>query len=150
MTTVAASIKHGAIACDRQLTYLSTVKLQGTTKILQFPESFVDKFFGAKKGFIGFSGNADVWGDVVGWITTGEGKPPKCKNIEFLVLTDQGLYHATTLTNWMELPEKHWSIGSGCTYALTALDMGKTPLEACKAAGKRDTATGMGYKNYTL
>lgn len=151
LTTVAASKKFGAIACDRQLTYKESIKMQSSSKILELPSPFVEKYFGAKKGFVGYAGNADIWSDVVSWIVLGtEGKVPKCKGIEFLCLTDVGLYHATTLTNWLELTDKHWSIGSGCPYAIAAMDNGADPLAACKAAGKRDVMTGMGYKNYTL
>jgi hypothetical protein len=150
MTTVAVSTKFGAMACDRQFTYMGSTKMRGATKVMEIPEASALKVFDVKKAFLGFSGNADVWTNVVTWFYTLDDKPPRCKNIEFLLLHEGGIYHGTNLTNWFLITEPHFAIGSGYSHALTAMDMGATPLEAVKAAAKRDAMTGMGYKNYEL
>lgn len=124
---------------------------KGGFKVLTLPENTATQLFGVKKGFVGFCGNADVWGDVVAWLTTLDGKPPKTKgDVEFLMLNDQGIYHATNMNNWMKIEEPHFSIGSGMQFAMAAMDAGKTPMEAVKLASKRDRSTGMGFKEYSL
>lgn len=108
--------------------------------------------FGVKKAHIGFSGNADIWGQVVSWFSLGgECKPPSCKKIEFLMLTDKKqIYYGSSLSNWMLIPEKHFAIGSGCNFAMGAMSGGQTPLNAVKVASKHDIMTGMGFKEYSF
>ena len=38
--------------------------------------------------------------------------------------------------------DKHYALGSGSPYAITAMDLGCSAVEAVKMAGKRDTCTG--------
>lgn len=147
MTTIAASRTHKNIACDLQFTHASGLKFKGNSKILTVPEPVAKQMFGSSKVFIGFCGNADVWGNIVSWILCPEGKQPRCKDIEFLALTgDNKLYHGTNLNNWLRLDVPHFSIGSGMQYAMGAMESGKPPKEAIKAASKYDIHTGMGVK----
>lgn len=136
------------MACDLQFTK-GNIKLKGVTKILELGEDVCKEMFNCKSALMGFSGNADVWGEVVGWFTDISEKPPKCRGIEFLLLTNtKKLYHGSNLRNWMLLPDKHFAIGSGCDFAIAAMTSGKTPLEAVKIASKHDANTGLGFKEY--
>jgi hypothetical protein len=107
--------------------------------------------FGVEKAYIGFSGSADEWPDVVSWFANPTKRQPKCSAIEFILLTDEKkIYHATNMRNWLEIVEPHFAIGSGMQYAIAAMESGKTPIEACKVASKFDRNTGLGYKQYKL
>ncbi len=125
--------------------------MRGATKVLTLEGEIPKALFGVNKAFVGFAGNADVWADAIGWFHNPEDKPPKLKGIEFLMLTDKKqIFHGTNLRNWMLLSEKHFSIGSGMPYALAAMSVGKTPLEAVKVASKHDVNTGLGFLEYTM
>lgn len=138
------------MACDLQFTK-GNIKFKGSTKIIELDGDIVKEMFNCKRALLGFAGNADVWGEVVSWFYTPDEKPPKCRGIEFLLLTDKKqLYHGSNLRNWMLLPEKHFAIGSGCDFAIAAMSAGKSPVEAIKIASKHDSGTGMGYKDYKL
>lgn len=45
---------------------------------------------------------------------------------------------------------KHYAIGSGALFALTAMDMGATAEEAVRMAAKRDTCTGGTIRTFKL
>ena len=152
MTTIAASTVYNSIACDLQFTYGGHTKFKGSTKVLTLENKLIQDMFGVNKAHIGFSGNADAWGQIVSWFSLGgEGKPPPCKKIEFLMLTDKKqIFHATNLQNWILIPEKHFSTGSGCNFAMGAMTAGFTPIEAVKTASKHDVMTGMGFKQYSF
>jgi ATP-dependent protease HslVU (ClpYQ) peptidase subunit len=150
MTTVAVSHKLGSIACDLQFSHYAGVTFKGATKVLKLSDEVASDMFSAEKAYVGFAGNADIWGNVVTWFTMYEGKPPQCKGIEFLLLTEQGIWYGTNMTNWLQIKEPHFAIGSGMQFAMAAMEIGKTPIEACRIAGKYDSATGLGYKEYSL
>lgn len=146
MTTIAVNRKM--MAADKQFTHASGMKLIGRTKIIEVP---LPEMFGAKRAFIGFSGNADVWGNIVGWLHDPTEKPPKCRDIEFLMLTDKGsIMHGTNMTNWIEICQPHCAIGSGMQYAQGAMAAGKSPIEAVKVASKHDAMTGMGFNKLIM
>jgi len=151
LTTIAVSVSHGAMACDLQMTYGMSTKMKTSSKILELDGDVCRQLFNCDKALMGFSGNASMWGAVVGWLSTMDGKPPKLKDIELLVLTsDKQILHSNSLTSWVGLKDKSFAIGSGGPYALAALDMGKTPKEAVAVACKRDVFSGMGVKSYTI
>ena len=109
--------------------------------------------FNVDKVLIGFSGNADAWGKYVTWFYDNpfENKPPKAKDIEFLMITSKHqIYWGSNMNNWMLLPQDHWAIGSGCQFAIAAMDTGKSPKEAIKIASKYDLHTGMGCRVYNI
>ena len=151
MTTIAASTSNRAIACDLQFTK-GNHKFKGSSKILSLEGSVPQNMFGVNKAFIGFSGDASAWGSIVSFFALGaEGKPPKCKNIEFLMLTDRNqMHHSMDLCNWMYIPEKHFAIGSGSDFAIGAMSAGSTPKEAVVLASKHDIHTGLGCKVYSI
>lgn len=149
MTTIAAN--KNSIACDLQFTHSSGLKFKGKSKILKLSTEMSESLFGADKAFIGFCGSGDTWGNVVHWLIVPEGKPPRCRDIEFLALdSNKNIYHGTNLSNWMIIAEPFFSIGSGMQYAIGALTAGKTPKEAIKVASKHDPMTGMGFHEYTI
>jgi len=149
MTTIA--VNRTSIACDRQFTYNGNVKMQGKTKIFDVSPDVCKEFFNTDRMLIGFAGDAGEWGDVVNYLCDPSGKVPRIKGIELLALTGKReILYATSLTDWMKIEDKVWAIGTGMQYALGALHLGKTPLEACKVASKFDVSTGMGFKEYTL
>jgi hypothetical protein len=139
------------MACDLQFNHSGGIKFKGKTKIIELSKAVAKELFGCNKAFIGFAGNADVWGEVVAWFAKPDDKPPKMKGIELLMLTDEGkLYHGTTTTNWMLLDEPYFSIGSGMHLAIAAMAVGSTPADAVKVAAKHDPNTGCGVKVYNL
>lgn len=141
MTTIA--VDKNMMAGDRQFTHHSGMKMLGTTKVYEVP---LPDLFDAKRAFIGFCGNADMFGPIIGWLHSPEGKPPRMKGVEMLLLTDKGrIMHGTTLHNWLEIKDKHYAIGSGMTFAQAAMACGKSPIEAVKVASKFDPNTGMGF-----
>ena len=147
MTTIACN--GTSLACDLQFTYGGHTKFKGKTKVLPLEGKVCEDVFGTKRAYIGFSGNADAWGKVINWFSDPSGKPPKCSGLEFLMLNDKKqIFHGTSVTNWMLIPEKHFAVGSGMQFALAAMTAGKTPLEACKVASKHDPMTGMGFIEY--
>jgi ATP-dependent protease HslVU (ClpYQ) peptidase subunit len=146
MTTIAAN--KLMMAGDRQFTHNSGMKLLGKTKILQVP---LPEIFDCKKAIIGFAGNAEIWGDIVAWLHSPEGKAPRCRDIEFLMLQNGGkLFHATNMQNWLEIKDPFYAIGNGMQYAQAAMASGKDPYEACKIASKYDPMTGLGFNKITL
>lgn len=151
MTTIAASTSARAIACDLQFTR-GNHKFKGSSKILSLEGSVPQSMFGVNKAFIGFAGNASAWGAIVSFFALGaKGNPPKCKNIEFLMLTDKNqMHHSLDLRNWIYIPEKHFAIGSGSDFAIGAMSAGKTPKEAVVLASKHDIHTGLGCKVYSI
>lgn len=136
------------MAADRQFTHGSEMKLLGRTKIIEVP---LPELFSCKRAFIGFAGNADIWGTIVGWLHDPTTKPPKCREIEFLMLTDRGtIMHGTNMVNWLEICQPYFAIGSGVQYAQAAMSCGKTPIEAVKIASKHDAMTGMGFNKLIM
>ena len=149
MTTIATNGK--SMACDLQATHSGGIKFKIETKVIELPPKTAKDLFGVKKAFVGFCGSVDAWGEIHGWFYVPEGKPPKCRGIEMMMLTDKGeIYHATNMTNWTLIKEKQFAIGSGMQFAVAAMDSGKTPLESVKVASKFDPNTGMGFKEYNL
>lgn len=138
------------MACDRQYTYSGTTKFLGAPKIVVLEKERSLELFGMPKTLIGFAGSADVWGQVMSFLIGQEDKLPKLRDIDFLMMNANGIYHGTNFKNWMLLNEKHFSIGSGMSFALAAMESGKTPLQACRVASRYDLGTGMGFKEYKL
>jgi hypothetical protein len=133
------------------MTYRGNLKMKTKTKVLALSGTVPQQMFGVDKAFIGFAGNADDWGEVVAWFSDPSTKPPRCRGIEFLMLTDKKkMYHATNLKNWMEIPDKHFAIGSGMNFAIASMTLGKSPKEAVLVASKHDLGTGMGVLEYSF
>jgi hypothetical protein len=149
MTTIAAN-RH-SIASDLQYTHASGMKMKGGSKIYKIPEASALKLFNVKVAYVGFCGNADKFADVIAWLSEPSENYPKTKGLEMLMLTeDHRIWHGTTVTNWMEILEPHFAIGSGMHFAQSAMACGKTPKEAVHIASKYDPSTGQGVKEFKL
>jgi hypothetical protein len=139
------------MAGDRQFTHNGGMKMLGKTKIYEIPESSAMSIFDTKRVFVGFCGNADNFATAVGWLHLPEGKPPKVKDIEMLLLNDKGqIFHATNLVNWMRICSPFYSIGSGMHFAQAAMAAGKDPYEAVKIASTLDPSTGMKFNKLEM
>lgn len=138
------------MAGDKQFTH-NGMKMLGKTKIFEIPTLSCKELFGVGRAFVGFAGNADNFYIAQQWLETPDKKVPKLRGIEMLMLTDQGkIYHASQFENWMELGHKHYAIGSGMYYAISAMECGKNPYEAVKVASKYDPNTGMQYNKLVM
>ncbi len=156
MTTIAVSKSTGehsaSIACDLQMTYGGNIKMKTTSKIMELKQDVSQHLFNTDKVFVGFSGNATGWGNAVSWFLDPSQKPPNLGNsVEMVALTDKGaILHSTSLRTWIPIKDQHFAIGSGMPFALSALELGKTPKEAVLFASKRDAYSGMGVKSYSF
>lgn len=126
--------------------------MRTATKILELKQDVSQHLFNSNKSFVGFSGTAAGWGNAVAWFIDPSQKPPNLGNsVELIALTEEGdILHSTNIRVWTPVKEKHFAIGSGMPFALSALELGKTPKEAVLFASKRDAFTGMGVKEYTM
>lgn len=150
MTTIA--VDKTMMAGDRQFTHSGGYRFQGKTKIYDLPEDSAKTLFNRKRVFMGFSGDAGEIGDVVNWLYTLDGKPPRLRNLEIVCLLDNKeiLTSCQRLDNWIVVTGKYHAIGSGAQFALGALEQGATPYDAVKTAMKFDANTGMGLTKLTL
>ena len=137
------------MACDLQATK-GTAKFMTSTKIIELEGEKAEKLFNTKRVLIGHSGLQNDFGRVMTFLFTENGKPPRIRDSDFLLLCKEGIFHSSDFEGWNKVEEKSFSIGSGSHFALGALASGATPLEACKIAGKKDIYTGIGYKEYIL
>ena len=145
ITTIAAN--KFEIASDLQFTHHTGHKFKGSTKI---HEMYSPRLY-PKPFYVGFCGGAQVCQQVVQWLSDPTDKPPKVSNAEFLILTqDKKMFTFNNPTNWLEIKEPYYAIGSGMQYAAGAMAAGKSPLEAVKIAAKHDNNTGMGYKTFSF
>lgn len=137
MTTIA--VNKVMIAGDRRFTKDGMI-LTGRTKIHEVPGTV----FGTKRAFVGFSGRADQIGNAVSYLYDPMGtKPPRLRDTEMVVLLpNKCILHAQSLSEFTEITDKFFAIGSGCQYAIAAMSAGLDPLEAVKIAAKHDSATG--------
>ena len=148
MTTIAVNKKM--IAADKQMTHSSGTKMTGATKIYELPESAAMKIFNVKRALVGFCGNVDSFANAITWLHNPDDDPPKVKGIEMLLLTEKGIYHASTLQNWTLIKDPFFAIGTGMQFAMAAMEVGKTPFEAVKIASKFDNNTGQGFNKIEL
>ena len=146
MTTIAATKTQ--IACDRQATHGSGMIFTVGSKITHIPAG--NKFFEAG-GYVGYAGALGECTEAIFWLLDPEGKPPRTRKSDFLVLTnDKKLFLGESITTWYEIGDQYFSIGSGMTFAQAAMASGKTALEAVKLASKFDPNTGRGFKSYDV
>ena len=139
------------MAGDLQFTYGGHLKMKGKSKIFLIPDDTSKMLFNSKSAVIGFCGNADQFGPALAWLESLDGKPPKCKSLETVVLTKKGdIYHSAGLGNWMKVDDPFFAIGSGMQYAMAAMGSGKDPYEAVKIASKFDPMTGLGFNKIEL
>jgi ATP-dependent protease HslVU (ClpYQ) peptidase subunit len=98
-----------------------------------------------KKFVVGYAGELEVALILLDYfIKPEEWKlPKKWQAAEFLVLTEQGkIFNFSDPRRWYPIKDKHYAIGSGATFAMGAMETGKTPAEALKIAIKLDKNSG--------
>lgn len=136
------------MACDLQATHSSNYKLKVKTKIFEIE----NKHLWNTPFLVGYSGNVDEVPGVIAYLLTADQttKPPKAKTIEGLILTkDRKIFSFFgNPSTWIQIDQPYYAIGSGMHFAGSAMECGKTPLEAVKIASKFDTGTGMGFKTF--
>lgn len=106
-----------------------------------------------KKFIVGLCGNIDTCLNVLEFFEnpTTFKLPKGYKECEFVALTeDHKIYTFIDPRKWLEVNDKFYSIGSGCHFAMGAMQTGLSPLEAVKAACKLDRSSGMGITYYTM
>jgi ATP-dependent protease HslVU (ClpYQ) peptidase subunit len=136
------------MACDQQATTGSGTRLKLKTKIFRFEAGGV-----FPTGFIvGFAGTTNEWMEVADYLYDPANRnPPAMRNSEGLVLTDEGeIFHFSKADKWLLVEVPHFAIGTGSHFALGALESGKSPKEAVRAAMKHDVYTGGGVKTLTI
>lgn len=137
------------MAGDKQFTG-GTTKFKGKTKIYKLSPAGCANFL-SEKVFVGFSGKADSIGDAIWWLNNPTEKMPKVRDIEALMLTAEGVISCTTtLRNWLVIDAPYCAIGSGASFAMSAMEMGMTPIEAVRHASKFDVGTGMGFNKLDM
>lgn len=147
MTTVAANLD--SIASDLQVTHPAGHKFKLDTKII----SIHQPAFYPVPFHVGLCGNLEKFGELINFLQYPQDykKPPKIKGMEALVLTeDKKLFTFYQPTNWVKVDQKYYAVGSGSSFAMAAMEAGKTPLQAVKIASKFDLYTGLGFKSINL
>jgi hypothetical protein len=105
------------------------------------------------KFYLGLCGNVDDFPDVINFLEdpTSWKKPPKGSGGDFLILTeDKKIFTFKSPAKWIAVNQDFYSVGSGMNYAMSAMECGKSALEAVKVASKFDLYTGMGTKHYDI
>lgn len=150
MTTVA--VDRFSIACDRQFSHSGGHIFRGKTKIYKMPKETCVNLFGCEMAAVGFAGNADMICTALDFLFDPAPEScPKVKGLELVALTDKKeIWTSFTLQNWMLVDQPYYAIGSGTQFAMGALNVGKTPLQAVKVASKMDANTGMGFREIVL
>ncbi len=148
ITTIA--VNQECIAGDKQCTYGST-KLLIKSKIYELSEAGCANF-NAKKILVGFCGNVDSIGDAIHWLNNPTEKEPKVKKLQILMLNNKKeiWWSTNSVRNFMRVDQKYFALGTGADYAISAMQLGKSPIEAVKLASQHDIYTGMGFNELTL
>jgi len=140
----------GTIASDRQYTYHDTTALKGRPKLEIIEGNVARALFKSPKAILGFAGSSSEIAKVRYWLLDISQSPPEIKDTEMLCLCSHGIFHSSNLNIWLPIDKKYWAIGSGGDFAMAAMEVGKSPLEAVKVAAKLDIRTGMGFKEEYL
>ena len=142
MTVIAWDGK--TIAADKQSNY-------GNTKRI------ATKLFRANDCIIGFAGNVAIGQEVVDWFTRdGMPKdfPPQARDkedfVSLLIAYKTGCVSEITRSPFPDSLTGKVAIGSGRDFALAAMHLGKSAVEAVEVAALFDVNCGMGYDAYTL
>jgi len=139
------------MAADRQLTYHGKTILTLKTKVYEIEPHNAKLLFGAKKAFIGFAGSTFGVGAALLWLSDLTRKVPRMRDTEMVVLTsNKEIYHGMQLDDWLQIKDKQFAIGSGCTYAIAAMAAGADPYKAVEIASKLDILTGQGITKHVM
>jgi len=144
MTTIA--LNKNQIAGDLQFSHSSGYKFRGKTKLYSFENTLIYP----KPFTVGYAGEVNAIVPVLEFIAdpTEWKRAPNSKYAEFVVLTaDHKIFTFSDPTKWLQIDQPYYAIGSGATFALGAMAVGASALDAVKAASKYDASTGMGFKH---
>lgn len=130
MTTIA--YRDGVIAADSRIIQDSVIVTDDYNKIIKQG----DLVFALAGTVADFQVFMDSWDS-----------PTKAKKLDVNALVWDGKGVLDCYSNdkgivCQPLCAEYWAIGSGASYAITAMDMGATAAEAVKMAKRRDTNTG--------
>lgn len=149
MTTVACTLK--SMASDCRYNHTSGMGFKGGPKMIRLEPDVAGLLFQSKKAIVGGAGDASNLGSAWEWLSAPNDRPPKLKNsVEFVALTNNGLYTSFNLINWIRVDQKYYAIGSGMHFAAGALASGKSAAKAVEIAAEHDAHTGMGIVEYKL
>jgi hypothetical protein len=146
VTTVA--FRDGILASDSRYTDINVGITSG-------PKLF-KKQVGKKQHLIGICGAVYSAMLFVDWYGTDKSDLHKqltgLNNDEFEVMVWDGkvLRAANYLLRLTEVHEPYFAIGSGAVHAITAMDCGKSAMEAVQMAARRDSGTGGKVVTMTL
>lgn len=130
MTTIATDGR--SMAADGQVTRGDHIVSRNNRKIVRTPS-------GKIVGCCGPSGDDEPF---IEWIENGGKKPRLGATFAALVIA-QGIAPRIYFNDCTSEPiDGPHAIGSGCQWALAAMDLGKSPLEAVEYAATRDIYTG--------
>lgn len=142
MTVIAWDGK--VLAADRMSTIGGTPIHESTPKVqrLRAPNG--------RQALIGFSGNSAFKASYLNWMAGGE--EPALKQGEdmkwaiILIQEPRWVWYRSDTANRWDLfgAMSYWAIGSGCDYALGAMEHGASAREAVKIASRLDNQCGMG------
>jgi hypothetical protein len=147
MTTIA--VTRDQIAGDRQVTHSGGLKFKVTTKVHEFYQPLL----WPKKFYVGMCGNVDEFPDILQFLydPAAMKKAPKGNGGECVVLTeDRKIFTFKSPSKWIHVEQPFYAVGTGMNYAMSAMECGKTAIEAVKVASKFDLYTGMGVTHFDV
>lgn len=141
MTTIVYDHKARQIACDSRICKSDVISSDNFKKF---------RYIGAELWFFcGLISDADL---LVDWFKSEE-KPALIPECEAIVIIDGKAMHyqvhSDAVASRFEL-EFSEAIGSGCKFALSAIDFGKTAKESVEYAMTRDCGTGGKVRVYDI
>lgn len=95
---------------------------------------------------VGVAGDFSSGLKFVEWYRTKEPADFSDLSFDALVLNESGLFHYDNNLIPMPIMEPFYAIGSGADFAIAALDLGKSPVDAVKLACKWDISCGLPYQ----
>lgn len=135
MTTIAYDHKARLIACDGRSTSGNTI-LSDTHK----------KWVEADGKFWFYTGSVSDVDRFIKYTEHGDMDPPRWPIDLTAILADSGSVYIVGVSPsgepWRERLECSRAIGSGCDFALSAMDFGKSAGESVQYAATRDSCTG--------
>jgi hypothetical protein len=126
--------------------------IRTTTKIFRIE---TNTYFGS---IAGYSGESDAGEELLAWVRDGADPQrfPQSRreggsgaNV-LLVLNDRSLLHFWNTPYPVRMPPQHFAIGSGRDFALAAMHLGKTAVEAVEVACHFDSGCGNGIDTLPL
>lgn len=131
------------LAGDLQLSHSSGAKFKSSSKLFLYENPLIYP----KKFAVGYAGHVELCLTILDFFIDPVNfkLPKKNETVEFIVLTEDGkMFTFNDPRKWIPVKNKHYAIGSGMTFAMGAMEAGKTPEEAVRLTMKLDKNTGFG------